>query len=528
MNANVAGAGSAQTEVIAADVVVVGGGGSGLMAACQARIKGARVLVLEKGERVGGTTALSVGSIMAAGSRLQRAAGIEDNPEHHAEDLAGVVKTFGIGDNPALRALFAAHAAEAVDFLEAIGVVFTDPMAQPPHRKPRLHQIIPGSRSYIHHLERHSASLGVEVRCGMRATRLLQEGGRVSGVEAQSADGRLLRATAGRAVVLASGDVAGDPDMLKQYAGAGLENVEVFNPVCTGDGHAMAAAIGAKIVPRLDFGAAGLANIRFIPPTKPNWVQRIPPHRAIARIIKLAMRHLPDALLRPFVLKFLTTALGPDRRLFENGFILVNRNGERFADELGGPNFNDVGSRARPDSAGDKDSRAPSLLLARQPEGIGYLIFDDSLARKFSVWPNFVSTAPGVAYAYVDDYRKARADIFHSGNTLAELSAKVGFDASKLEATIVAANGRCSGSQQPLATAPFHALGPVKSWVLVTPVGLAVNDRLEVLDEQGGVIRGLYAAGGVGQGGYSITGHGHGLGWAFTSGMLAGRAAAAL
>ncbi len=509
-----------------ADVVVVGGGGAGLTAACEARRLGRRVLLLEKAARVGGTTALSVGSIMAAGTRLQRAAGIQDSPAEHAEDLAGVTKTFGIGDNPALRTLFATHAAEAVDFLEAIGVVFTDPMAQPPHRRPRLHQIIPGSRSYIHHLERHCAKSGVEVVCNVRASRLLQEGGRVNGVEAQAADGRVLRVTATRAVVLASGDVAGNPGMLTQYAGTGLENVEVLNPVCSGDGHAMAAAIGAKIVPRLDFGAAGLANIRFVPPARPNWVQSIPPHRAVAQLIKLGMRYLPDALLRPFVLKFLTTALGPDRRLFEHGFILVNKNGERFADELGGPNINDVGSRARPGPE-DRDSRAPSLLLARQPEGIGYLIFDERLARQFSAWPCFVSTAPGVAYAYVNDYRKARADIFHSGDTLAALSARVGFDPEKLEATVAAANNNRSGRQQTLATPPFHALGPVKSWVLVTPVGLAVNDRLEVLDEHGAVIAGLYAAGGVGQGGYSITGHGHGLGWAFTSGLLAGRAAAA-
>ena len=77
-----------------------------------------------------------------------------------------------------------------------------------------------------------------------------------------------------------------------------------------------------------------------------------------------------------------------------------------------------------------------------------------------------------------------------------------------------------------LAQAPFYALGPVTAWILITPVGLKVDGLLRVLREDGTPIPGLFAAGGVGQGGFTVTGHGHGLGWAFTSGMPAGRNAA--
>jgi succinate dehydrogenase/fumarate reductase flavoprotein subunit len=59
-----------------------------------------------------------------------------------------------------------------------------------------------------------------------------------------------------------------------------------------------------------------------------------------------------------------------------------------------------------------------------------------------------------------------------------------------------------------------------------TEGGLAVNDRLQVLGENDLPIAGLYAAGSVGQGGMMLMGHGHHLGWAFTSGRLAGRNAA--
>ena len=51
------------------DIVIVGAGGSGLAAAVAAADAGASVILLEKCSTIGGTTALSVGSISAAGTR---------------------------------------------------------------------------------------------------------------------------------------------------------------------------------------------------------------------------------------------------------------------------------------------------------------------------------------------------------------------------------------------------------------------------------------------------------------------------
>ena len=64
------------------DVLVVGSGAAGLSAALSAREAGAeRVLVAEGGDVVGGSSRLSGGLIMGAGTRHQAAAGIADDTD---------------------------------------------------------------------------------------------------------------------------------------------------------------------------------------------------------------------------------------------------------------------------------------------------------------------------------------------------------------------------------------------------------------------------------------------------------------
>ncbi|MDB5055037.1 MAG: fumarate reductase/succinate dehydrogenase flavoprotein domain protein [Bacilli bacterium] len=69
------------------DVVVLGGGGCGIVAALAARQKGVEVVLLEKDRRLGGNTSLSTGSVPGAGTRFQQEAGIEDSPERMAQDI---------------------------------------------------------------------------------------------------------------------------------------------------------------------------------------------------------------------------------------------------------------------------------------------------------------------------------------------------------------------------------------------------------------------------------------------------------
>ena len=62
---------------------------------------------------------------------------------------------------------------------------------------------------------------------------------------------------------------------------------------------------------------------------------------------------------------------------------------------------------------------------------------------------------------------------------------------------------------------------------VLTDGGLGVNEDLALLGHGDLAIPGLWTAGSAGQGGLILKGHGHHIGWAFTSGRIAGRNAAA-
>ena len=79
----------AHSDADANSLIIVGAGGCGMMAALVAASKGLDVILLEKTDKAGGSTAFSSRGIRAAGSRFQQALDIEDSPQQYARDILG-------------------------------------------------------------------------------------------------------------------------------------------------------------------------------------------------------------------------------------------------------------------------------------------------------------------------------------------------------------------------------------------------------------------------------------------------------
>ncbi len=466
------------------DVLVIGGGGSGLAAAVSAAQHGARVLLVEKRPRLGGSTAMSVGSITAAGTRWQARAGVTDSVADFIEDMALFRPELLTGDAPALRELLAREAAATVEWLHRLGVALVGPYPEPPHRVPRMHNVVPNSRAYIARLAEAARKHRVTVLVNTEVTELVQDGGRVVGAVLRTPGGR--HQVSARHVVLASGDFSGNPEMRRTHLSPHAAAALPINPHANGDGHRMAAALGADWRRmEITFGP----QLRFPPPRRPGLISRLPTWRWLCRVEGFLVQRLPTRALRPFVKSLLITHTSPSSDLFTAGAILVNQAGSRFCDE-----------------------RESVAALSSQPDACGYIILDQQIADRFNRPPYAISTAPGIAFAYFDDYRRGRPDLVFRAGSAAELARLTRVDPDNLARSVK--EGGLSG--------PLYALGPVYSMLTVTEGGLAVDAQLRVLNREGVPIPGLYAVGGVGQGGMLLLGHGHHLAWAMTSGRLAG------
>jgi 3-oxosteroid 1-dehydrogenase len=107
------------------DVVIVGSGGGGMVAALAAASAGARVLVLEKQERIGGSTCMSGGILWIPDNPVMAAAGVPDSYEDARAHFEAVVGDVGPASSPERRHAFLTAGPEMVVFLQDQGVRFT-------------------------------------------------------------------------------------------------------------------------------------------------------------------------------------------------------------------------------------------------------------------------------------------------------------------------------------------------------------------------------------------------------------------
>lgn len=103
------------------DLLVLGSGAAGLTAALTAAAGGLRVLVLEKSDHIGGTTAYSAGTCWIPNNHFQREDGITDDETKATAYLDELVAT---RSSKAMRQAFLENGPRMLDHLRTLGVRF--------------------------------------------------------------------------------------------------------------------------------------------------------------------------------------------------------------------------------------------------------------------------------------------------------------------------------------------------------------------------------------------------------------------
>jgi fumarate reductase flavoprotein subunit len=225
-------------DSVVSDIIVVGAGGCGLMAALVAAKKGARVLLLEKTDKPGGGTAFSSRGIRAAGSRCQREAEIEDSPELYAEDI---LRRNNHESDAALTRRLTEMSGRVADFLaDVAGIEFQIGEFPFGHSAERSHSWKAEKNITDFLFEAVEHERNIQVCFSTPVLSLSQEAsGAVTGVVTDE------KVLTGRKVILASGGFGASRELLSQYIPKAVDIPFPGHFGSTGDGIKMGLAVGA-------------------------------------------------------------------------------------------------------------------------------------------------------------------------------------------------------------------------------------------------------------------------------------------
>lgn len=489
------------------DVIVVGYGFAGAMAAIAACDAGARTLLVEKMSVPGGISICAGGGLRIAADAdrayaylratnagatpdalLRRFAQEMTQLESHVERLARAD-----GARLSVRERAANYPFEGYDtfsFLEVDSIPGFDARAAYPH----AHALRSGPNVF-RLLEDNVRSRPIEIRMSCPARRLI--GGRegVSGVEVEFG-GERRRIGAARGVILACGGFEASADMQRRYwqlfpvlPAATLGN--------TGDGVRMAQSAGADLWHM--WHLHGTYGFRHPDPDYPFGIRT---------------KRLPDW----------TPAVG--RPTVAMSWILLDRNGRRFMNEYQ-PYLQDTGHR--PLERFDPDAQ-------RFPAIPAYLLVDDDGRRMYPLATSVINDPVHQPYAWSrDNLKEVEIGILKSAGSVTELARMMDVDLGVLAETLDRWNAACdSGAPEahgrppetrvPIRKPPFY-FGEVWPVVSNTQGGPVHDAAQRVLDPFGDPIAGLYVAGELG----SIWGYlylsGGNLAECFITGRIAGEEA---
>ena len=282
------------------DVVLVGSGGAGLVAAITAHDNGAeRIVVAEAEGVVGGSSRLSSGLVMGAGTRYQAALGIEDSGEAFFHDYMQLNRW---NVDAAIVRRLCELSGPVVNWFGDLGVEFHEELEMGfDEITPRAHVPIGKGQAIIDALHRECRERGIDIALGQRVDRLLVEDGEVCGLAVGDDE------ITAHATVLASGGF-----------GANREKLAAFFPSAAATGRAWYIGADGSRGDAIDL--AGQVDAQFIG------------HDRGLRLLDTGFDRVLEALLPSWMM-------------------LVDRDGHRFINEAAPYGLLDFAVRERGDSA---------------------------------------------------------------------------------------------------------------------------------------------------------------------------------
>ena len=459
---------------IEADIVVVGAGGAGMTAALTAADAGKSVLLIESQPAVGGNSVKSTGGMNAAKTAYQdantfgEAAGVEKTlkaAEAYADNeaitaLAATVKTQWEAWQAAPEGYFDSTELFALDTIIG-GKGLNDPEL--------VNTLVNNSASAIEYLDSIGIHLNNVAAFGGASVKRIHR--------PVNDEGKVVSVGAYTVPLLEKAVAANDKLALMTNLTATKLLVDENGAVCgleatAGDGYKVTVKAKAVVLTTGGFGA----NLDMVVQYKPELEGFMTTNAAgiQGQGILMAMEIGADTVdmeqiqIHPTVQA--DTASLITEGLRGDGAILVNANGERFIDEVG---TRDVVSAAE----------------IAQPGSFSWLIVDQKMVDASSVIQGYISRG-----------------LMLQGDSCEALANELGIPADAFAATMEKWNGYVAEKNDPdfgrtsfaapLDTAPFYAV-KVTAGIHHTMGGLKIDSQTHVLNKEGQIIPGLFAAGEV-------------------------------
>jgi succinate dehydrogenase/fumarate reductase flavoprotein subunit len=491
------------------DVIVVGYGFAGAVAAIEAHDGGAKVLLIEKMPDPGGISICSGGGLRHADDAGQAFAYLKATNGGKTPDALLRVLAQGmtevkaqverlaepLGAKVGLRHRQANYPFEGYGtfaFVDIADYPGFDPQAEYPYARGM------GGLRMFKVLDENIKRRGIEVRLETSAHRLIRgPRGDVRGLWL-SRHGERWAVQARKGVILACGGFESGVEFQQQFWQFGEVKSAAFRGN-TGDGIRIGQDVGASLTHLWHFhGSYGFH------------------HPDPAFPFGIRVKRLPDW----------TPDVAPAEAAMT--WILVDRKGRRFMNEYA-PYFHDTGHRPleRMDTETQRFAYQPAFLIVddegRQRYPLGHVVFNDRSVQPYD-WSS-------------DNLKEVGNGILNVAHSIEELAALLGCPPGDIAATLDNWNaavesgvdrehGRPSQTMVPVRKPPFY-VGRIWPVVSNTQGGLLHDESQRVLNSYGEAVPGLYVAGELG----SLWGHlylvGGNLAECFISGRIAARHAAA-